>query len=83
MKLSLDFSDSCETMFDIIFITPGPVREEYFIRMNLEFHRIESLDLSRVHLNPNNEILLRHSFMNGCHTFGLHPKKDIFPDCSE
>lgn len=64
-------------MFDIIFITSGPVREESFIRMHLEYQRIEGLNLPKVHWNPHTEILLKPCFMNRCHTFDLHPKKDI------
>lgn len=78
VKLSLDFFDSCQRMFDTVFITSGTGREEYFIRMYLDYQRMEGLDLPRVHLNPDNEILLKQSFMNRRHTFGLQPKKDIF-----
>lgn len=69
----MDFSDSFQRMFGIIFITSAPVREEYFTRIYLQYQG----PLSRVLLNPNNNILLKQSFMNRYHSFDLH-QNNIF-----
>lgn len=64
MNTSLDFFCNCQMTFDEIFITFGPVREESFIRLHLEYQATESLNS----FNSDKHSSLKQNFIKWHHT---------------